>query len=655
MADKAFLNGINNYKHISDLRGCENDVDQLRELLLKHFGFSSNNIRTRKNERVTKAEIKSGWAWLLKGAKPGDRLVFHFSGHGSYTADADGDEEDDRRDELLCLYDMDWDDPDSYLLDDELWEMTQELPEGVLLTVLLDCCHSGTGTRVLVPRSQVRAAGFSSEKLPLEIVQDTLARAGGGEAGVRALALADEEDEHTVLARFVEPPPEIRERADKAKVRAAFFSGEVRGERGQKEMNHVLLAGCQNDQTSADAHLDNTFRGAFTHGFCAAVREHGPDVDHQTLIRQVRNWMKQKRFSQVPQLEPEKTQGPLFQFRAGEAGPAKPARENPAGTPSKDDLLIQLMQELLAIFRKGELRSPAVERGAVRHLVYVHGICEHLAGYSEPWWAALKPHLSPGLAGHLERHRQEVVWSNIVNDRAVMAAESFDDEARTRQVAEEIKAVLHDRSSRMMLEGISPAERGMVPEAASLEAMPRATFGIPGLECADDFAKYLTQPQTRRRIIDRFLSVIRPRLDEGGLVDVISHSWGTVVAYEGLRELDDSLLAGRVLNFFTVGSALSIWPVKKMLKESYQDGRKPRHVLRWINLDAQCDAVGGPLVGNPFQVDQDFVGLYPVGCEEFGVWRAKWFSPACAHSSYFHADNDAVNRGIFARFINQTA
>ena len=656
MADKAFLNGINNYKHISDLRGCENDVEELKELLMEQYGFKSNSIRTRKNERVTKEEINTGWDWLLRGAKPGDRLVFHFSGHGSYTVDTDADEKDDRKDELLCLYDMDWDDPESYLLDDELWELTQKVPEGVLLTVLLDCCHSGTGTKAIVPTGQVRSASFSLEKVPLVIVQDTIERAGGGEAGVRALSLDDADDEKTVLARFVEPPPEIRERAEKARVRPSFFSGEVRGERGRDRMNHVLLAGCRNDQTSADAFLEETYRGAFTHGFCSAIQEHGHDVDHQKLIQELRGWMRQKRFSQVPQLEPETTKGPVFQFKAGEteAAPAKPAREDSAGTSPKDDLLIELMQELLDVLRDGGMRGPAAERGATRHLVYVHGICEHLENYSDDWWKAMKPHLSSSLAAHLETHRHEVLWSNIVNDRAVMAAESFDEDAKAKKVADEIKAVLQDRSSRLMLEGLVPSERGELPQAMSLEAAPRAMFGIPGLDCADDFSKYLTQPRTRRRIIDRFLSEVRPWLEEGGLVDIISHSWGTVVAYEGLRELDDSLLAGRVLNFFTVGSALSLWPVKKMLKESFQDGRKPRHVVRWINLDAQSDPVGGPLIGNPFQVDQDFVNLYPVGCEEQGVWKAKWFSPACAHSSYFHADNDAVNRGLFARFINQT-
>jgi len=35
--------------------------------------------------------------WLFEGVGPGDRVVFHFSGHGSYTADLDKDEGRGRR------------------------------------------------------------------------------------------------------------------------------------------------------------------------------------------------------------------------------------------------------------------------------------------------------------------------------------------------------------------------------------------------------------------------------------------------------------------------------------------------------------------------------------------------------------------------------
>jgi hypothetical protein len=135
-------------------------------------------------------------------------------------------------------------------------------------------------------------------------------------------------------------------------------------------------------------------------------------------------------------------------------------------------------------------------------------------------------------------------------------------------------------------------------------------------------------------------------LADGDELDVISHSWGTVVAYEGLRELEDQGLTSiRVRNFFTVGAALSIFPVKLRLRPQNQDGRRPALVRRWINLNAHGDPVGGQLQGRPYQVDAEFLDLPNLGC---GILDA-----SCAHGSYFKAGNDAVNRDVFAAFINR--
>jgi hypothetical protein len=136
-------------------------------------------------------------------------------------------------------------------------------------------------------------------------------------------------------------------------------------------------------------------------------------------------------------------------------------------------------------------------------------------------------------------------------------------------------------------------------------------------------------------------------LNAGTQVEVISHSWGTVVAYEALCRLEAESWSGAVLNLFTVGSALSILPVKRRLIPEARDGHRPRMVKRWINLNARGDIVGGVLKDHPFTVDSEFLGLEPVGCKPFlGL-----VSPACAHGSYFDSNNLAVNRGLFGGFI----
>ena len=40
----------------------------------------------------TQTQVRDGIQWLLHDARPGDTLVFHFSGHGTQVPDENGDE-----------------------------------------------------------------------------------------------------------------------------------------------------------------------------------------------------------------------------------------------------------------------------------------------------------------------------------------------------------------------------------------------------------------------------------------------------------------------------------------------------------------------------------------------------------------------------------
>jgi hypothetical protein len=102
MPNKALLMGINDYKDVSGLRGCVNDVNGFQELLLE-MAYDSHNIHTLVDSEVIKHQILHELQWLFADVGQNDRLVFHFSGHGSYLPDTSGDEDID---ELLCLYDM---------------------------------------------------------------------------------------------------------------------------------------------------------------------------------------------------------------------------------------------------------------------------------------------------------------------------------------------------------------------------------------------------------------------------------------------------------------------------------------------------------------------------------------------------------------------
>jgi hypothetical protein len=179
---------------------------------------------------------------------------------------------------------------------------------------------------------------------------------------------------------------------------------------------------------------------------------------------------------------------------------------------------------------------------------------------------------------------------------------------------------------------------------------PLPLLEIPNAECINDFLVYVTSDAVRQRVIACFNEVVQPLIRGGGRVEVISHSWGTVVAYEALRLMDgtgETFPTCSVLNLFTVGSALSIPAVKRRLLSAAIDGRRPRLVRTWVNVNALWDVVGGPLNGEPFEVDAEYLNVPPVGCAVLLP------QTVCAHFSYFRKANTLVNRDIFARHIER--
>jgi len=143
---RALLVGINKYKPElnADLRGCVNDVENMRGLLITKFGFEPENIRVLIDDRATRQAIIKRLQWIIKKSRKGDELVFHYSGHGSQVRDRNGDELKDGLDEILCPHDLDWNNP---LTDDILARLFKKLRKGAYLTMICDSCHSGTMTR----------------------------------------------------------------------------------------------------------------------------------------------------------------------------------------------------------------------------------------------------------------------------------------------------------------------------------------------------------------------------------------------------------------------------------------------------------------------------------------------------------------------------
>ncbi len=66
MAPKALLVGVNKYCLPGcDLKGCVNDMTNMRDVLLKYFGFKAEQVRLVVDERATLEAILERLEWLV--------------------------------------------------------------------------------------------------------------------------------------------------------------------------------------------------------------------------------------------------------------------------------------------------------------------------------------------------------------------------------------------------------------------------------------------------------------------------------------------------------------------------------------------------------------------------------------------------------------
>lgn len=213
MTKKALSVGINNYADPrNNLRGCVNDSIMIREMLKKHYNFKHENITLLLDDKATQMNIIDKLKELVSGAEVGDIIVFHFSGHGSQVLDINNDE-NDGLDEIICPYDMDWNNP----LTDDIINNIIKIKKGVNFTMILDCCHSGSGNRDFIRPGVV----------PIE-------------------------------SKFLSPPTALIPNS------AELERLKIRTFHTPKDNYAILLSGCQDNQTSMDAWIDGDYHGAFT-------------------------------------------------------------------------------------------------------------------------------------------------------------------------------------------------------------------------------------------------------------------------------------------------------------------------------------------------------------------------------------------------------
>jgi metacaspase-1 len=163
---QAVLVGVGDYRHLdADLRGPPADVALMAATLVAR-GVAPGNITALTTDpgvegmppgvaigEPTRASILTAMQDTGR-AKPGDTVLFYFSGHGSQAPDRNGDEVSGNDQILLPADARGWrgavGDVENAIVDDELQDWARGLlGRGVQVVGIIDACHSGTGFRAV--------------------------------------------------------------------------------------------------------------------------------------------------------------------------------------------------------------------------------------------------------------------------------------------------------------------------------------------------------------------------------------------------------------------------------------------------------------------------------------------------------------------------
>lgn len=266
---RALLVGIDAYPPpVPALMGCVNDVGAMAETLAARVPEADLSLLVLTNEQATRRAVTEAIRSHLHGRGPDSTALFYFSGHGSQqTAPPElWPREPDRRNETVVLVDSrstgGWD-----LADKELSGLLASVSGSVgHLLVVLDCCHSGDGTRDAPAWVRLRLAPEDTRPRPFSTFLP-----------------------ETSLGH--EPP----DRADDGRTRSAWSPSAT--------MTHVLIAACRSSETAKELTIGGRGRGALSAALERALRDNGGQPSYRDIHRFVTAGVLARVEDQHPQLE----------------------------------------------------------------------------------------------------------------------------------------------------------------------------------------------------------------------------------------------------------------------------------------------------------------------------------------------------------------
>ena len=245
--NQAVISGINIYRYApgDSLRGCVEDAQQFNLLAQNYLGIEPGRVALLLDSRATAERIKNAITLVVSGAKPGDRVLWTHSSHGTNNPDptqADG------LLELLCCYDTRMKDGlwnlETVISAKDIGEIIAKLHPEAAMDIILDCCYAPEGGQLKAFGRNYYRARFLPGPMTDRVLSDTRAKS--------------------------KMPPNV-----------------------------CLWSACEPEQTSADTYIDGKWQGAFSAAFRKFFKLGRSRSD---IIYYARKWLKDNRYEQVPHL-----------------------------------------------------------------------------------------------------------------------------------------------------------------------------------------------------------------------------------------------------------------------------------------------------------------------------------------------------------------
>jgi pimeloyl-ACP methyl ester carboxylesterase len=287
----ALLVGIDAYPSpIAPLRGCVNDVEAFEQYLQGWVqntpGYQLQTPCRLHNQQATRQAIMDGFRIYLSQAQAGDIALFYYSGHGSQAPSPPEFwmVEPDRFDETLVCWDSrldgQWD-----LADKELASLIAEVAQSnPHIVIILDCCHSGAGTRNALQTTATRRVPPDTRVRPFETFRVSPA----------TLDITTSRS------------------ATKNQTGWTFPVG-----------RHILLAACREHEEAREFYGDGQHRGAFSYFLLETLQQSNGALSYHDLFKRTSARVRSQVLSQSPQLEATDSTDLNQPFLAGAIAPPR--------------------------------------------------------------------------------------------------------------------------------------------------------------------------------------------------------------------------------------------------------------------------------------------------------------------------------------------